>query len=426
MRHFSMILVCLGIFASAALAETAATMLDLKGAIALAGQKSPSVLSAERSADASRAKLSAARSANGFNLSARSNYGYVSKDTTFGGTPILEKNTLTESLVLEKQIYSGGRIGASISAARHSLTATTEAAGASKDAVIVRVADAYFSARMARENIDAAKESVKALEASRDAAGKMREAGLVTKADVLRSDVELASARERLISSDNNYKIALAALKTAIGLDQSESIQIAESPTDTLSIGTVKVEPQERHDVAGMKAMVAASQSQVKAARSGDKLQVFAEVDALNIAKGAEFPRQSNTLGVGVSVRLPIFDSGATRASIDEAKAMQAKAEEDLRGLVQSTELEVESARLDLDSALARQNVTHAQVQSAEEGLRVLQTGYKEGITPITDVLVAQSALVGARFQRTATGYDVDMARVRLLKALGRTDVLEQ
>jgi outer membrane protein len=426
MRHLSVIIVLVGVLASAVFADTGQATLDLRGAIALAGQKNPSVLSAERNADASRAKLSAARSANGVNLSIKSNYGYVSKDTMFGGTPILEKNTLTESLVLEKPIYTGGKIGASISAAGHGVTAAGEAVGASKDAVVVRVADAYFSARMARENIAAAKESVKALEASRDAAGKLREAGVVTKSDVLRSDVELASAKERLISSENNYKIALAALKTAIGLDQSTPVQIAESPTDTVPFDAAKLEPRERHDVSGMKAMVAASVSQVKVARSGNKPQVFAEIDALNIAQGAEFPRQSNTLGVGVGVRIPLFDSGATKASVDEARAMHAKAEEDLRGLVQMTELQTESARLSLDSAIARQDLTDAQVQSAEESLRVLQAGYNEGMTPITDVLVAQSALVNARFQRAATGYDVDMARVRMLAALGRTDILEQ
>jgi outer membrane protein TolC len=416
---------CLLLLHGWASADSGPAVLDLKAAIALANQESPAVRSAQADVDASRARLSSAKSAGGLNLSGVAGYGYVSEATTFAGTPILEKNTISEALVLTKPIYTGGRLEALVSAAGHELAAAREAVGSSKDQVALRVSQAYYTARMARENIDAAKESVRALEASRSAAESLREAGIVTKADVLRADVELASARERHISSENNYKVAIAALKTAIGLDQGVGVEISVASPGELGFDPAIVEPREKHEVAAMRAAVAASGAAVDVAKSGKRLQVFAEVNFLNIAEGAEFPRQSNTLGAGVVLKLPIFDSDATKSAVEEAKATRARAEENLRGLVQSTEFETESARLALSSALARQQVTSAQVRSAEESLRVLQAGYKEGMTPITDVLVAESALVGARFQQSANSYDVDTARVRLLVALGRTDILE-
>ena len=60
----------------------------------------------------------------------------------------------------------------------------------------------------------------------------------------------------------------------------------------------------------------------------------------------------------------------------------------------------------------------------AEEIVRVLQAGYKEGITPLTDVLSAESALTIARVNRLTALYDVKIAQINLLRAYGQTDIL--
>jgi len=88
--------------------------------------------------------------------------------------------------------------------------------------------------------------------------------------------------------------------------------------------------------------------------------------------------------------------------------------------------MEVRQARLQLDSAQARVAATETQVQSAEESLRVLEVGYREGVNTLTDVLAAQTALEAARYARLAALYDVQIAKVRLLRALGATAELAQ
>ncbi len=139
---------------------------------------------------------------------------------------------------------------------------------------------------------------------------------------------------------------------------------------------------------------------------------------------GAGFPRTSNTFLAGVVAKLNVFDGGLTRDSISEAEASARKAGQDLEAQKRNVEFEQRSAQLNLESAQARLDATATQVSSAEESLRALEAGYKEGITPLTDVLSGEAALTGARAGRLAAEYDVKIAEVNLLRAFGQTGAL--
>ena len=98
--------------------------------------------------------------------------------------------------------------------------------------VTATVAVAYFRARQASEMTAVHKASVRSLEASYDAAKKRHETGVATKTDVLRAEVALAGARADLISAENDSSVALAALRTAIGLPADTAISLASKADD--------------------------------------------------------------------------------------------------------------------------------------------------------------------------------------------------
>ena len=88
---------------------------------------------------------------------------------------------------------------------------------------------------------------------------------------------------------------------------------------------------------------------------------------------------------VGVQVKFNVFDGGQTKADIDAAQASIAKANTDLESVCQTTEFQLEAARLAVDSAKARVETLSTQVKSAEESLRVMETGYREGINVLSE-----------------------------------------
>ena len=405
-------------------ADAQPIVLDLKSAMELAIKTSPQIGSANASAEVTLAQVDKAKSASKPAVGLESGYSYLSKETIFGTTPIWEHNTVTNRVGVQQTIYSGGQIQANVNRAHQGYLAAGYGAKAAQADVVTSVAVTYFRAKQAKEAIDVANASVKSLEASHDAAQKLHESVVVTNSDVLRAHVALTSAQESVIRSTNDYNVAIAALRSTIGLPKDAPVELASNVSDTTADVAVKAVPIERPEIVAQAASVQAAEAGKKAARAERLPTVALAADFYNQPAGAQFPRLSNTVLAGIVIKFNALDGGLTRASINEADAAVKKAREDLESEKRRVELEQQAARLDLDSANARVETTMSQVQSAEESLRVLQTGYKEGISTLTDVLSAETALTSARVNRLSALYDVKIAEVNLLRAYGQTDAL--
>lgn len=407
---------------SAAGAETNYTALDLRSAAQLALKHNPMISGADAAADINKAGLDKAKSALRPTLGAEASYSYLSRETLFGNVPIMEHDTQANRLAAEQLVYSGGAVQAGIKQAKQGYAAANYGADAVRADVLTNVAISYFRAKQAAEAVGVAQASEKALAAGYDAAAKLHESGVVTNSDVLRAKVAVTSAAASVITAKNNYEVAKAALRTAIGLGQSQAIDINTTAADAeLNITQDK---DIRPEVAAGEAIVQAADAGKAAAKAARQPGVMLFADFYNQPVGAQFPRLTNTVMAGVMVKLNIFDGGLTRAGIDEADAVSRKAREDLDARKRQVELEQQTAELNLNSAKARVETTATQVQSAEESLRSLEIGYREGIASLTDVLSAEAALTSARVTRLAALYDVKIAQISLLRAFGQTGEL--
>lgn len=390
----------------------------LQEAVATALKSNPNIIAAQRGIETARSRLKQAELSEKPSIQFQSRYSYVSKPTVFGPTTVLDLHTQTNAVVLSKSLSTFGRTEAARRQALHAVSASTEEKAAVVDEVIAGVALAYLQALQARENIRVAEQSVVSLEAANDAAKKLREAGAATKADVLRTEVELARARENVVKAKNAYQEALAALKNAMGVPQELQIDVAQESA-SLTVPADDLTPR-RPEVLALEAAVAAAEAAVDFAKRSNKPLLSAVADLQNIATGSHFPRRNNTASLMLQFTMTLSDGGITKAKVEEAEALLAQLRERLEAERQRVAMEVRQAQLQLESAQARVAATVTQVESAEESLRVLEVGYREGVNTITDVLAAQAALEAARYARIAALYDVQIARVRLLKALGK------
>lgn len=397
--------------------------LDLRSSVRAAVNSSPVIRSAGAAADMTGAGVARAESALRPSLGVQSGYSYLSEETIFGATPVWEHSTLVNRMELQQMLYSGGKVEANIRQARHGFAASGHGYRAARAAVVAEVATAYFRARQASEVINVARSSVRALEASHSAAKKLHEAGLATRTDVLRAEVALSGARASLISAQNGYDVALAALRAAIGLPAATPITLASGAADRVP-DFAAAPASERPEVSAAAASVLAAEQGIRAAKAGRLPTVALAADYYHEPQGAGFPRMSDTILAGVVVKLNILDGGLTRASVSEADAAKRKAIEDLEARLRAVEVEQQTAKLNMDSAKARLEATSTRVAAAEESLRALQVGYSEGMTPLTDVLSGEAALTSARADSIASQYDVRIAEVSYLRAHGQTDAL--
>jgi outer membrane protein TolC len=124
-------------------------------------------------------------------------------------------------------------------------------------------------------------------------------------------------------------------------------------------------------------------------------------------------------------IALPIFDGGAARARMRQAKADIASAEVGLRQTEDLVTLEVRQAYLTLVQARDRVVVTTQALAQAQEAFRLARVRYnagvsQAGISPLLEVSDAQTALTAAQTNQVNALYDYNNARARLDRAIGR------
>jgi multidrug efflux system outer membrane protein len=121
----------------------------------------------------------------------------------------------------------------------------------------------------------------------------------------------------------------------------------------------------------------------------------------------------------GLSLNLPIFDSGKLNARVDQASAKQKQVLAGYEGVVQNAFREVNDALVNLRQQTERETALNRSQEAAEKALQISENRYQAGYSAYLDVLDAQrvyndSALNFIQSRQARLG-----ATVALFKALG-------
>ena len=116
-----------------------------------------------------------------------------------------------------------------------------------------------------------------------------------------------------------------------------------------------------------------------------------------------------------------IFDGLLTRGKVDEAKALDKKAEYDVEDASRRIELEVRTAYSNFIEAKEVLESQKKVMEQAEEALRLANARADAGTGTQLDVLSAQTALTEARSTQVQALHDYAVARARLERAIGNS-----
>ncbi len=122
---------------------------------------------------------------------------------------------------------------------------------------------------------------------------------------------------------------------------------------------------------------------------------------------------------VGLNLKVPIFNGRASRSRIRQADIELQKLQEDLLFTRQSLNLEYENAKTQIKNSILILHNQQKNIELAQNVFTNTQNNYREGLTPLTDLLDAQSALVDAQNVYNVSLLDYRIAEIKLLKAKG-------
>lgn len=409
---------------SAFAGETVA--LNLDDAMLRAFQTNPTVSIAQYELDSARASYNAARQSRGISISANHTTQRGGYDDAQQAAPgIWTKgigNNHANSLSASLPIFTGGKLSGTIKQAKANYQYNEVGVQRTYNEMRSTVTDGYFNMLQADNIQKLSAESVTRLEDHLKNVQAQYNVGVVAKVDVLRSQVELANAKQTLIQAENAYQVAEANMNKIVGLPMDTNLKLDNllvyNAYDKNMDDCLAYAAEHRPELMQAKYGVDAAKGALMVARSGHMPQVAAS--ATQQCSDSSWPGDDNgKWGVGVNVSMNVFDTGVTLSKIHGAEADLKKAEETYRNTVDSVNLDVRSNYLGLREAEKRISTTKLAVEQADEDYRIAQLRYMSGVGTNTDVLDAQVALTQAKTNYTQALYDYNTSKTALETSIG-------
>ena len=344
---------------------------------------------------------------------------------------ILNNYTLQATLAIPLSDYVL-RLSNSMASANHNKSAAQLDERATRLSVARDARVAYYQWIRAQGGAYVAAKALESAQGHQQDAKNAFDAGLVSRADVLRTVSQQKSAELAVARTANNVAIATEQLRVLM-LDSSQiNYQIGENILDELPPYAVPTTPdagyaealERRLEMRQLGESEAALRAEAALARAGNYPRLDAQAGALyGNPNGRYVPPDSTWRGTwDASIVLswtPTNIFGATA----QAKTVEAHADEVAAkkgALRNALHMEVSEALNALTEATFGLDVSRDNLTAASENYRVRRELYRAGKATIVEVTDAETELTRARLEVVNSHVDVRIARVALTHALGR------
>lgn len=382
---------------------------SLEDCLALAEAGHPALEEARAALAGQRAKLGGVDAGMALkgNLSAS-----TSKDSGSDGS-------YSTSFSVSKLISDSGKTSLERKSQLLSVEGATESQRETLLTVRTGVKEAYWGLLLAMRKRDQAEESVSNYGRHLEKARGFYEAGAKAKFDVTRAEVDLSNAHIDLLSAESGLETARAALSRAVGVDLDNARPLSDFmepiiiPGEDLALSRAM---EDRPDVRSARFKTEAGRLGISIAAKGNAASLSVTGSAR--LSGTGLPPDDN-LSVGLSLSVPVFDGGATKYKVAEARASAEGLDATLKKLEQTVRYEVRSALLSVKEAEARIGAAELLVRQARENLDLAEGRYEMGVGNALEVADGLLSFNSARVSRYQALHDYSKAVATLEKTLG-------
>jgi len=319
-----------------------------------------------------------------------------------------------------------GRQKSLIAAASHLHDAAALDAAAARETLVGSVAQAYFELARAEAREAVANAFVRTRTQSLDLARVRRRAGLGTEFDIETASTLLEQAEQQRIRAAASRTRAVHALAALAGRGPDYYPRLASpARASTKGLELPAAIPADllanRADIRAAQAKIEASGAMRGAARAdffpNVDLKAFVGLAAIGI--GSLLSADAATGGVGPAIHLPIFDAGRLRARYGGATADIDLAITAYNQAVVDAVRECADGLLAISVNRADRDKQQRIVAGLERTMNLDRVRFNSGLGSRLDVLSAEERLLAAREQAADLEADENIAKVRLITALG-------
>ena len=325
------------------------------------------------------------------------------------------------SLKLQVPVYNGGKIREMRTQAQALLQAAQAGDEAARQQLVLHTIEAYAGINTAEAFVEVARQAREAAGSYRDLSQKLYDEGVVTKADLLKAEVNLGERELDVEAARNQAANATDGLKVLAGIDTGravtvpESIDVALPETDLPRAREIALASNPR--IRALRGKITAARAEVDVARAEFKphFNLMAQQDFNDDSLGLS----NDSYTVGGMLTWRVLDFGARSGQVDRAQAKVnaslAERQQALNRLVGQVGEVWRAANM----AEKRVDVRRMAIRQAEEAVRLETLRYQQGLATMTELLAAQTELDNARAELIRARFQRTMQRAALWLAMG-------
>jgi outer membrane protein TolC len=321
-------------------------------------------------------------------------------------------------------LFTGFRRGAQTTQADAQATQAQAALTGNAANVALGVEQTFFVTLQAKELLEVANARLRTAQEALDAAKRKAAAGLGTRSDQLRAEVELNSAQQALLEAKTQADVQAYALGRQIGVDGPVDAQIdASAPVqDAAFDGEAFIQ-----ELLSSAPDLVSAQAQLRAADAGVQVAKSSYLPQVSASAGYDWntrfdPALPGNAGwsVRVGISLPLFDGFARDESLTRAESQARTAQATLADTRRGLRATAEQLLGALELSDSKITLAQKSVAAAEEDLRVQQQRYAEGVSTMLDLLTSEAGATQARTGLVQARFDYRVARAQLLALAGK------
>jgi len=255
------------------------------------------------------------------------------------------------------------------------------------------------------------------------------DAGVATKIDITRAEVELARARRLYLQNQTNVQDSGLRFKVLLDIDLAQPIELDRSPMravrhapDLSDVTAKQAGSIQRPEVRSAREQLAQAQLARKAAQLQrlPTLELFGE---WGYSSDEAFDgNESEAWMVGIQLSMPIFEGFRITAEAREARAAVRQNEYRLKDIENTVAREFEFARLNLESRFAQIGIASEEERLALDELELARERYREGLADNRELIDAQQRLDESEDGYVQSVYLYLLSRIAFARAAGQVE----
>jgi outer membrane protein TolC len=353
---------------------------------------------------------------------------------TFSGQTIAfgSLDNYSAALTVTQPIFAGGAISARINAGRLGALMADQAVRTAVQETAYAAQLGYYTVLLDQHLYAISEDAVKSARAHLDDVNQKHNVGVASNYDVLRAEVELSNFTAQFIQRRNAINISRANLLKIMGVSQDSAFALGDelvySPFSITMEQAVAAAYRNRPDLFGRELDIKQQKELLTIARSTYYPMVSAYYKDYWTKPNSHDPMQlgwDSGWNYGLTASLSLFDGFAREGGVISQKARLKQSQIDLVDTEETALFELTKATLSIEDAAEFVDSQKLNLSRAEEGLRLVEAGYREGTTTQVEVVDAQTALTTAKANYYQAIYAHLVAKLDLNKAMGTLARLE-